>query len=294
MNPRSRKRATTLWTTPSGMTMIFWDHRAIAAMRGAGPTANPRRSPGPRILEKDLQIVTVRSSPNSERARFQRLPRRGSVESEVAVRLVLEDEDAIRARDADELQPPGQAHCPAARVLEIGNGIDEFDGSAFGLRGGDGVADAIDNEAFLIHRRRGKLRPAGREGDQGAVEGGRLADDNVSRVNECPGEKIDGVGRAVGDDDLVGTDAGFAFVAEDLPLEDGVAFGRAVLEDIRAVGRDHLLKQAGQQVRGERLGAGQAAGERDHPLDAFRRLQHFADERDAHRAGRPGQDFVGE
>ena len=199
----------------------------MAAMSGAGPTANPSRSPGPRILEKDLQIVTVRSSLELRAGQVPEAPEALAVEAKVAVGLVLEDEDVAPRAIADELQPAGQAHRPAARVLEIGDGVDELDGPALGLHGGDRLPDPVDDEPLLVHGHGGELRPAGLDGDQRAAEGRPFADDDVPGVDDRPGEQVDGVGRPVGDDELVvRRRPASPSYRSDLALEEVVALAR--------------------------------------------------------------------
>ena len=210
-------------------------------------------------------------------------------EPEIAVGLVLEDQDIQFPGDPDQLPAPGQAHRPAAGILKLGDRVDELDGPAFLPPGEDRLPDAVHEQAFLVHAHGGQLRSAGLDRDERAVERRPLADDDVAGIDDRPGEEIDAVGRAVRNQELFLKDAGLLLEPENLLLEKIVPFARSVLENIGPFLFDHFLEKRGELFLGEGIGAGQAAGQGDHPLDPLGRLDHLPDERNAHRPGGLGK-----
>ena len=163
--------------------------------------------------------------------RAHRVRRRG-VEVEQAVRVVLEHEDVVRARDLENLEAalPRQRH--AGRVAERRHRVQELDAPARGLQARDVLAQRLGNEAELVRLDVVDLRLERLEHDERGDVAGRLGEHDVARVEEDLGDELERVLGPGRDDDVIHArpDALERHHLEDVLAQPRKALAGAVLE----------------------------------------------------------------
>ena len=180
-----------------------------------------------------------------------------AAEPDLAVGVVLEDPEAVLGRELDQAAALLLREGAAGRVVEVGNDVyelrlvavgecllDPVDLDAVGL---EGNADPVDAE-LLQHQQRAVVR--------------RLLDDDlVARLEQGAEQHPTRFERAVGDHHPARVDAAVA-VADPL-AEPGMADSGSVGERAGGVLGQRRLSRQLDEVDGQQVGAGSAAGEGD-------------------------------
>ena len=150
--------------------------------------------------------------------------------------------------------------------MEVGDRVEELDRLAGGPGDGDRLPQRVGHQAVGVHLGVHHLALEGLEDAERPDVRRRLADDDVARVAEDPGDQVDGLLRADGDDDVVrvGGDALEGHHLADLLAQGRVALAGGVLQGDRAMVRDQLGDGAADDVERQAGDVGHPAGERDH------------------------------
>ena len=119
-------------------------------------------------------------------------------EPQVAVGVVLQDQNVILHRQLIDPAAFFHRHGDAGGILEVGNGVEEPDGSAFP----ECCLQGVHIDAVLLHGNSTETGAGCTEGIQTAQEGGFFAENDVAGVAEDPGSEIAAL-LGTGDDDTV-------------------------------------------------------------------------------------------
>ena len=184
-------------------------------------------------------------------------------EAELAVGDVLDDQEAVAARQLDQRRPPLGREAHAGRVLVVRDRVDELRAQP----GGEPALQLVDLEPVLVERHGDEARLEAPERLDRAQVRRPLDDDEVAGVEERLPDQLQRLDRAARDRQLV---LGGAAALQRLePVGErverpGQPARRRVLECAQLAGLDELLEQRRDPLARERLRVGEAAGERDH------------------------------
>lgn len=136
----------------------------------------------------------------------QRVQRRQrvTVEAEQPVRVVLQDQHAELLSDPDDLGASLGRHRHPGRVVMVRDGVEQLDSAAGPLEVGQRLGQRLGYETVRVHRNVDDIRLVGLEDPEGADVAGGLGHHHVARVDEDPGDQVEGLLRAGGDDDVIG------------------------------------------------------------------------------------------
>ena len=128
-------------SAPAHWSVFCLAETSRAAM-SAGPTAQPSRTPGKNVFE------VVPACTTTSGARLQRLGSVSLGEAQLAVRDVLDDQEAVVARELDQRRAPLRREADAGRVLVVGDRVDEL--RAQPVR--EAALELVDLEPVLVDR----------------------------------------------------------------------------------------------------------------------------------------------
>ena len=236
---------------------LVGQHQLLAhAVRRHGP-ADPQ--PGGDRLGERPEVDDAVGVVGADRARGLAL------EAQQPVRVVLEDGDARRLRDGEDLGASRRTLRDAGGVVEARDRVDQLDPLAGRARGGDRLGQGARHQALVVHGDVDDVALVRAEDAEGAHVRRCLDEDDVAGIAEDADHEVEGHLRSGGHDDVVrmGGDADLADHLEDLLAERDVALARAVLEGLRAALVQQSLRRVGQHVDGQGLHVRHAAGQRD-------------------------------
>ena len=198
--------------------------------------------------------------------------RRGLVVPEVAVRVVLHDRQPDRRGPGRDGLAPRRAHAAAARVLEIGQQVEETRAP--------GRVQRVRRRAFVVAGHRQKLRLVRREGLQRAQVRRRLHRDAAARIDQHLADQVQPLLRAGRDQHLGGRDLqALGLQLRRRPFaQRAETFARGVLQRLARGLRQHPIGGGAQRLDRKTVGRRQPAGERDD-AGPFGQLQDLADHR---------------
>ena len=152
--------------------------------------------------------------------------------TQLAVRIVFDDRHAIPVSQFHQSHAAFQAEGGAARVLKIGQDIDEFRSDA------QRFFKLIHDHPVFVGRDGNVLRAVGIPGLKRSQVGGRFDHDMVTLIDEQPSEQIERLLRAGCDEYIFSGD--IDTVARRVPgdhlAQRTITIGGAVLQCLRAVG----------------------------------------------------------
>ena len=174
--------------------------------------------------------------------------------------------------------------------MEVRNRVEELGADAPNER----VLQLVDHEPLVVQRDLHEARLVRGECGKRAHVGRRLHHDLVARVDKDLRHEVEGLLRAVGDDDVlwVGLESLLRHEGDEPLLQAGVPATPAVLQRLRATFGEHAADHVEHVLMGEGLHVGHPAGER-HDLWAGGHREQGADLRGGH-ACRPCRVQVGE
>ena len=217
----------------------------------------------------------------AERGRDRR--RRRGVVPEVAVGVVLDHRQPVRARRLGERDAARRRQTAPARVLEVGQQVEKTRTTRGRQR--------LGSRALVVAVDRHEARLVGAEGLQRAEVGRRLDGDRAAGVEQHLAHQVQPLLRAGGDEHARGVGA------QALPLQIGgdplaqrrVALAGGVLQRVARLLAQHARAGLGHRLDRKGVGRRQAAGERDDAR-ALGQLQDLADGRrlEPRRAARQG------
>jgi hypothetical protein len=181
----------------------------------------------------------------------------------------------------------------AGGVLEVRDHVQELHGAAGRALLRVPPAQVLEVEAALAEAHADHARLGRAEGRRRADVRRQLHEHDVARVHEDAGDEVEPLLAAVGDDRLRGRgrDALRLRVLADRLHERAHAAGEHVLEGLRALAVEDLLRDGAEGGHGKGFGAGLAGGEGDDagPLDE---RAHPPDGGEAHSARGRGEEGV--
>ena len=203
-----------------------------------------------------------------------------ALEAEVSVRVVLEDYQIVPLGDFEHLPAALRGERVAGGVLEVHDGVDEFDLPSRLASLLDRIGQQIDLHAVLVAGNGDESRSAVAHGVNGARISRVLHDDRVAGIDQRRTEEVHPLLRTGGDEKLVrfgGPAHARRHPTGDEGLQRFISVGCSVLEDLHAVpseddGRFRELRN--REYHRIRI----AAGEGYHAR-LFRVLHEFSDRR---------------
>ncbi len=124
------------------------------------------------------------------------------LEPEEPVGIVFEDQEVVPLRELDERPAFLKAHGGAARVLEVGDGVEQLRHPALGACG----RERVDVESVVVDRDRQHLHTVELRLQQRPVVRGGLHGEQVARAEHAVEEEHEPLQRPVGDEHAVGAD----------------------------------------------------------------------------------------
>ena len=122
-----------------------------------------------------------------------------ALEAQLAVRVVLEDEDAVALAHLHQGPPLLERDGGAGGVLEVGDRVDQARHAAGGAGGGEGV----HVQAVVLHGDRQHVHAVQPQLQERAVVGRRLDGHQVARLEQRLQQEHEALEGAVGDEHLV-------------------------------------------------------------------------------------------
>ncbi len=214
------------------------------------------RTPGDRLGERAGEHDALRCELVHRREQL-------AAEANLAVRIVLEDQEVVLLGEGDELLALLERERAAAGVLVVRDDVRERRAQAT-LEGG---AQGGDVDAVVLERDRGDLGAALLEAEQGAVVAGLLDDHLRARRDELVEQERVGLHRAVRDDHVLGRDA---VLLREVLAQRHVPDGGAVGRRARRIVRERPVGGSAEALDVDDVDGRRAAGEGDRVSHSVR------------------------
>jgi len=196
-----------------------------------------------------------------------------SVVAQTAVGVVLDDRQRILVRELQQATAAGRAHRDAARILEIGDGVEELGLPA--TKSAQLLLEEVGANALIVHVDGADIGLVGAERLQGTQVGGPLHDDHIAGIDEYLAEQVERLLGPGGDDHVLGLhpQSQLGHDVDEDPLGLHPAIGTAVLKRADALLGDGGRSGERHLVEGELADVGHTAGKRDDIATRSRREQ---------------------
>ena len=183
-------------------------------------------------------------------------------EAKRTIGIILKNIHAVFPGDIQHHAAALKGSGSAGRVLEVGDGVDEFCGGVVDER----LFEQLGNNAVVVHGNADEPYAVASECVQRTDEGGILAEDHIALVAEYLSCCFDGLLRAGSDNEhiSVAEQSVFAEVLFKAPAQRRVALGNGILEGVYRLLGEYVGGELCDNVRGERLGGGVARRKTDN------------------------------
>ncbi|OQA38150.1 MAG: hypothetical protein BWY52_03295 [Chloroflexi bacterium ADurb.Bin325] len=200
-----------------------------------------------------------------------------ALEAQRAVGVIFDEGDAVFVGQPHKVEAPLQRQGRAARILEVGQDIDELGPDA------QRALQQLRAQPVVVLRHRDIVGLVGVPRLQRAQIGRLLYQHPVAGVDQHLADQIQRLLSAAGDQHVarLGPDAVAGHAVADEAAQGRVALGRPVLQGGRAVRVQQATGRGLALGQGEQLRRGQAAGKRDD-IGLLGELQQLADDRTSH------------
>ena len=187
------------------------------------------------------------------------------VEAEQPVGVVLKHEQPCRTADLEDLGTSGGRQRGPGRVVEVGDRVEELGASTRGRHRRDRLAQRLGDEPGGIHGHVHDVSLVGREGAERPDVRRGLGDHDVTGVAEDPRHEVQRLLAADRDHNVVrgADDALERHHLADHLAQRRVALPGAVLQRLRAPGREQVRQQFADSVEREGCRVGHPTGQRD-------------------------------
>ena len=191
-------------------------------------------------------------------------PQRLPVEPQQAVGVVLDHQQAGPLADLQHPGPALQAEGHPAGVVEGRDRVEELHPLVIGGQPCDRLRQRLRDEPSVIHRDMDDVRLVGREGAQRADIGRPLGQHDIAGVHEDPGDQVQCLLRADGDDHLVrvAADSLQRHHVTDALAQAGISLCRHVLQGHGATIGHELARHLADGVERQGADVGHATRQR--------------------------------